>query len=153
MAQQHHGLIADATDPPHESLVIRTASVAMQLNPGFGDQLDVIEAARALGVARYLDLLRRRERAEDLITAPGGQGFELEQLLTHIDLGIPGQLPDLLDLLLEFHQRLLEIQEGAADHGRRQGDVQDRRWRIQCGRGWGWDSGGHEAGRLNRFQG
>ena len=80
-----------------------------------------MEPTRALGVARHLDLLGRREGAEDLITAPGGQGFELAQLLAHIDLGIPGQLPDLLDLLLEFHQRLLEIQEGAADHGRGQG--------------------------------
>jgi hypothetical protein len=127
VTQQNHGLIADATDTPHEGLVIGTASVAMQLDPGFGDQLDVIEAARALGVARHLDLLGRREGAEDLIAAPGGQGFELEQLLAHIDFGIPGQLPDLLDLLLELHQGLLEIQEGTAGHGRGQAEVQDRR--------------------------
>ena len=32
------------------------------------------------------------------------------QLLTDINLGIPGKLPNLFDLLLQLHQRLLEFE-------------------------------------------
>ena len=71
----------------------------------------------SLRVARHLDLLGRGEVAEDLLAATGGPGFQLQQLLAYINLGIARQLADLLDLLLELHQGLLEIQQGSAGHG------------------------------------
>ena len=38
------------------------------------------------------------------------------QLLGDIHLGIPGELADLLDLLLQLHQGFLEFEQGATGH-------------------------------------
>ena len=56
----------------------------MQLDPGIADQLDVIEATGALGVAGHLNFLSRGQMAEDFLAASGCQGFELQDLLADI---------------------------------------------------------------------
>ena len=117
VAQQHHALVAHAAHAAHQRLVVAAAAVAVQLDEFVGQHLDVVQGAGSLRVARHLDLLGRGEVAEDLLAATGGQGFQLQQLLAYINLGIARQLADLLDLLLELHQGLLEIQEGSAGHG------------------------------------
>ena len=89
----------------------------MQLQPLISNHLDVVQGAGPLGVAGHLNLLGRGERREDLAAAPGGQGLELQQLLAHVDFRIAGQLTDLLDLLLQFHQRLFKLEQGATGHG------------------------------------
>jgi hypothetical protein len=93
-----------------------TSAVAVELKELIGDHLDVIQGAGALGVAGHLDLLGRGQRGKDLTAPAGGQGFELQQLLADIHLGIAGQLADLLDLLLELHQGLFKLEQGASGH-------------------------------------
>ena len=61
-------------------------------------------------VAGHLNLLGWGQPLEDLLTTAGGEGLQLMQLLTNINLGIPGELTNLFDLLLQLHQRLLEFQ-------------------------------------------
>ena len=123
MAQQHHPLVTDAANPADQGLVIAAATVAMELNPFITDHLDVIQGARALGMARHLNLLGRAQRFKNFGAPAGGQGFQLEQLLAHIHLRIARKLADLLDLLLELNNRLFKLEQGATGHGDRQGGV------------------------------
>ena len=118
LAEHHHRLVADAADAADEGLVIGTAAIAVELVPLIGEHLDVIEGAGALGVAGYLDFLGRAEVAEDFDPPAGRQGFQLVQLLADVHLGVLGQLADLLDLLLQFHQGFFELQQWAAGHKR-----------------------------------
>ena len=89
----------------------------MQFDPVVTEHLDEIQGAGTMRVAGHLNLLGRRQPLENLLTTTGGQGLQLMQLLTDIHLGIPGELTNLFDLLLQFNQRLLEFQEGTARHG------------------------------------
>ncbi len=63
-----------------------------------------------------LNFLSRAQGTENLISTPGCERFQLQQLLADIDLRISCQLTDLLDLLFELHQRLLKIKQWAACH-------------------------------------
>ena len=117
MPKQHNPLVADAAHTADQGLIITAAAVTVQFKELIGEHLDVIQGAGALGVAGDLDLLGRGERREDLAAAPGGQGLELQQLLAHVNFRITGQLTDLLDLLLQFHQGLFKLEQGATGHG------------------------------------
>ena len=70
-----------------------------------------------MGMPRHLNLLSGRQVLEDLLTASGRQRLQLMQLLADINFRIPGELADLLDLLLQLHQGLLEFEQGATGHG------------------------------------
>ena len=61
-------------------------------------------------VAGYLNFLGWSQPLENLLTTARCQRLQLMQLLTDINLGIPGKLPNLFDLLLQLHQRLLEFE-------------------------------------------
>ena len=89
----------------------------MQLQPLISNHLDVVQGAGPLGVAGHLDLLGGRQGIEDVFATSGGQGLELQQLLTHIHLRVASQLADLLDLLFELNEGFFELQQGAAGHG------------------------------------
>ena len=88
----------------------------MELNPVITEHLDVIQGAGAMGMPRHLNFLRRCEVGEDLLSAASGQGFQLQKLLTHIHFRAAGQLADLLDLLLQFNQRLLKFEQMTTGH-------------------------------------
>ena len=67
-------------------------------------------------VSGDLDFLSRAQGAKNFIPASGCERFELQQLLANINLRIPSQLTDLLDLLFELHKRFLEIKQRSAGH-------------------------------------
>ena len=143
LAEQHHRLVADAADATDQGLVIGAAAITMEFVPLIGEHLDVIEGAGALGVAGHLDFLGRGEAAEDLDPSPGRQGFQLVQLLADVHLGILGQLADLLDLLLQFHQGFFELQQWTAGH-KREGGGGGHHWHGKPGGGLPGEAG---AGR------
>ena len=84
MTQHHHGLVTDTAEAADESPVIGTTAITVQLDPGIADQLDVIEATGALGVAGHLNFLSWGQMAEDLLAATRCQGLELQDLLADI---------------------------------------------------------------------
>jgi hypothetical protein len=114
---QQHGLVAQTPYTTNESLIVVAAAITMQFNPVVAEHLDEIQSAGPMGVSSHLNFLSRCEPLENLLTAAFSQGFELEQLLTDVHLGIAGQLADLIDLLLQLHQRLFKLEQGASGHG------------------------------------
>ena len=64
----------------------------------------------------HLDLLGRGQPLEDLLTTARSKGLELMQLLGDINLRIPGQLTDLLNLFFQLHQGFFKFQQGATCH-------------------------------------
>ena len=117
MAEQDDTLVSDATHATDEGLVVAATAVPMQFDELIGKYLDVIEGARSLGVPRDLNLLCGAQVAEDLLATTCREGLELEQLLADVDFRVLGQLPDLVDLLLQLHQGLLEVEQGTTGHG------------------------------------
>ena len=117
VADEQHRALAKTADTAHQGLVVIATAVAMELDPVVAEHLDEIQRAGAMGMARNLDLLGRREALKDLLTATGCQGLQLVELLTDIHFGISGQLTDLLNLLLQLHQGLLELEQGTTGHG------------------------------------
>ena len=117
VAEQDDTLVSDAAYAANEGLVVAATAVAMQFDELIGQHLDVIKGARPLGVAGDLNLLRGAQVAEDFLATACRQGLELKQLLADIDFRVFGQLPDLVDLLLQLHQGLLEVEQGTTGHG------------------------------------
>jgi len=117
VAEQDDTLVSDAAHATDEGLVVAATAVPMQFDELIGKHLDVIEGARSLGVPRDLNLLRGAQVAEDLLATACREGLELEQLLADVDFRVLGQLPDLVDLLLQLHQGLLEVEQGTTGHG------------------------------------
>jgi len=100
MPDEHHWLVTKASDSSDQGLIIVTAAIAMKLNPVLTEHLDEIQGAGAMGVPSNLDLLGRRQILKNLMATSCRQRFQLMQLLGDVNLGIPGKLADLLDLLL-----------------------------------------------------
>ena len=119
MANQHHRPFTKTSHASDQGLVIVAAAISMELNPVLTEHLNEIQRAGAMGVPSNLDLLCRRQILKNLMTASGRQGLQLVKLLCDIDLGISGELADLLDLLLQLHQWLLEFEQRATGHDRR----------------------------------
>ena len=110
MADQQHGLVPKTTDSAHQSLIVVATTITMQFDPVVAEHLNEIQGAGTMRVAGYLNLLSRGQPLEDLLTTAGCQRLQLMELLTDIHLGIPGELTNLFDLLLQFNQRLLKFQ-------------------------------------------
>ena len=123
MADEQHRALTETADTADQGLIIISSAVAMELDPVVAEHLNEVQGAGAMGMARNLDLLGRREALKDFLTATSSKGLQLMELLTHIHFGISGQLTDLLDLLLQLHQGLLELEQGTTGHG------DDLRWR------------------------
>ena len=63
-------------------------------------------------MAGDLNLLSGRQPLKNLLTPTGGEGLQLLQLLRDINFRIPGQLADLLNLLLQLDERFFELKQG-----------------------------------------
>ena len=74
-----------------------------------------------MGVARHLNFLSGSQVRKNLFTPAGSQGLKLQQLLTDVDLRAARQFPDLVDLLLQFDQGFLELEQMTTGHDSRRG--------------------------------
>ena len=61
MADHHDGAAAEAAEPADDRLVLGEVAVAGQRREVLDQRVDVVEAMRALGMARHLRLLPGRE--------------------------------------------------------------------------------------------
>src|SRR5207302_1367433 len=99
-------------------------AIAVQLVELAADRVQVVERVRPLRMARELRDLPRREAREDAGGELAALRLQPADLLLNVDLGVRGDVLELLDLRFELGNRLFEIQEG---NGHERGRVRARR--------------------------
>src|SRR5438445_12893200 len=96
-----------ATEPPHDRLGVAEHAVPVELDELLDQQPNVVERARALGMARELRPLPSRERCVGPLAEPGQPLFKAGDLVP------PGVRPairaQLGDAVLELEERLLKV--------------------------------------------
>ncbi len=107
MAEHYHRLTIEPTEPPHDRLVVAEHAVTVELDELLDQQPNVVERARALGMARELCPLPGRERGVSPLAEPGQALLETRDL---VPPGVrPAIRPQLGDAVLELEERLLEV--------------------------------------------
>src|SRR5690606_26524989 len=98
MADDEHAPAAQGAEPGEDRGIIAERAVAMELDEVFDQELDVIARQRAIGMARELDALPRRQLREDgalFLVAALAKPLDL---IGEIDIRRQGEIPELFDL-------------------------------------------------------
>src|SRR5579885_3045875 len=112
MADDHHRATVDASQPPHDRLVIGEHSIAVQLAELRAERSRVVQGVRTPGMTRELRDLPGSEARENAGRELPALGLQARDLLLDVDFGVGRDVPQLLDLGLELGNGLFEIQEG-----------------------------------------
>ena len=111
LADDHDGRPSMPRQAADDGQVVAEHAVAMQLGEIRADHVDVVERIGPARMARELRDLPGRQRRED----GGGELpallLQARDLLGDVDLGVGGDMPELLDLRLQFGDGLLEFQK------------------------------------------
>ncbi len=112
VADDHHALAVETGQTTNDGRIIRIIAVAMQLFEIGKQMLDVIQRIGALRVARNLRNLPGRELGVDILGQRLAFLLQPANLVGNIEGRIILHITQLLDLVLQFGDRLLEIQKG-----------------------------------------
>ena len=110
VADDHHRFVIETSPPTDDRSVLAKISVAVQLDEVREAQSNVVFGERTLVASCDLDALERREILVNLLAKLSELLLERRDLLGDVQLLVPGEPFELVDLLLELGQRPLEVQ-------------------------------------------
>jgi len=111
MADDDDRLALQARQPADDRHVIGIHAIAVQLVKVAEDRADVVERVGTLRVTGELGDLPRGQVGEDRFGECAALGPQPRNLLLDVDLGVGGDVAELLDLGLKFGDRLLKIEK------------------------------------------
>ena len=101
----------EACDAAFDGLIVREGAIAREWRVFRKEGSDVILVVRALRMPRDKDFLPRRQRLVGRPQQPVRLALQLRDLIGNVDAAAIRDMAQLLDLVLEFGNGLLEIQE------------------------------------------
>jgi len=112
VADDHDGLAVQPGPSSHDGSVLAERAIAVQLDEVREDQPVVVIGERALVRSRDLHALQGGEVPVDLLAQLGELALQRRDLLGNVQLAVPGEPFQLVDLLLELQNRFFEVQGG-----------------------------------------
>src|SRR5262249_46041963 len=102
----------DAGQPANDSQVVGIHAIAVKLVELAADGADVVECIRTMGMAGELRDLPGSEARKNARGELPALRLEASDFLLDVDLGLRGDVLELLDFCFELGDRLFEIQKG-----------------------------------------
>ena len=109
MSDKHDGTVTDATYTANYCRIVRVHAIAVQFLEVGRDDLEIVLGVGPHGMSGHLGNLPGRKLREDVLRQRLALVPEPGDLLIDIDLGVVTDELQLLDLRLEFGDRLLKI--------------------------------------------
>ncbi len=111
VAHHHHRPAAETAEPADDRAVLGEQPVAGQRREIVDQGIEIVGCIGPVRVTGDLGLLPGRQLGVGLGQKPLDLRLELPDLVGDIEFSVTGQMTKLLDLTLEFGNRLFEIQE------------------------------------------
>src|SRR5690606_40054228 len=111
LSHHHDRPALKAAKAANNGRIFRIETVARQRHEVLDQLCDIVLDVRSLGMARHQAFLPRRQLCIDALELPLGLRLKASDLLGDIELFAAREVSQLLDLVLEFSDRLFERSE------------------------------------------
>ncbi len=111
MADHHHRSPLEPGSPADDGWIVGEAPVPVELPEALEDLVDIVLGIGTPGMAGDLGYLPGGQAAVDLLRLAAGLALEPLDLFADVEVGLVGDIAQLLDLRFQLGDRLLEVEK------------------------------------------